>query len=268
MTYTQEQIDHIEQEYYKNLHGLQQLMMDTVVAGQSSSHERVREHLMHGVSRRIKVMEKSIRNIFQQFPLETVRPLSNEILSDVQINLHAFMINLYGIFDNWAWAFVFKHNLLQEIGDRKNVGLFNQIAKRYLPEPLKDYVSKDSIKNWHDSYLKSFRDALAHRIPLYIPPAEFTYEDGAKYNELEAKKMELIKSHDWGQLEELEKKQANIGNPSFCFLHSYNADEASIPILLHPQLLSDSASVVEFGNLFLEHWNNRAYPIIPTKLCC
>jgi hypothetical protein len=32
-------------------------------------------------------------------------------LADVQINLHAFVMNLYGIYDNWAWAYVLRHDL-------------------------------------------------------------------------------------------------------------------------------------------------------------
>jgi hypothetical protein len=32
------------------------------------------------------------------------------------------------------------------------------------------YVTGEPIKSWHGEYLKSFRDALAHRISLYQRP--------------------------------------------------------------------------------------------------
>ncbi len=32
------------------------------------------------------------------------------------------------------------------------------------------YLESSRIKSWHDDHLREFRDALAHRIPLYIPP--------------------------------------------------------------------------------------------------
>jgi hypothetical protein len=49
------------------------------------------------------VLAQCIINIYRLFPPNLERPLSREALSDVQINLHAYVINLWGVFDNWAW---------------------------------------------------------------------------------------------------------------------------------------------------------------------
>lgn len=165
-------------------------MLDTIVAGQDSDHDRVREHLLHGVARRVDVIGRTINNIFNRFPPDTARPLSKDALSDVQINLHALVINLYGVFDNWAWAFVYRHGLVDDISPL-DVGLFRKKTKHHLPTALRDYVSSQHITQWHEEYLKSFRDALVHRIPLYVPPAEVTPADGERYNELEKKKYSL-----------------------------------------------------------------------------
>ena len=98
---------------------------------------------------------------------------------------------------------------------------------------------------------------MAHRIPLYIPPAEFTNKEGERYNDLESKKTELIKAMKWKKLDALYEEQKNIGRPSFMFLHSFEG-EPSRPVLFHPQLLCDGLGVVEFGALYMKYWNERA----------
>jgi hypothetical protein len=255
--YSEEQIEKLEREYIEVCKGLQDLVQHTVVAGQESRHSGVKEHLLHGAARRINVIKRSIENIFTEFPPSTSRPIERDKLYDVQINLHAYVMNLFGIFDNWAWAFVFRHDLLEQVGGKHGVGLFHKNTAKHCPEPLRNYLSSNTIADWHEKYLKSFRDALAHRIPLYIPPAEFTPEEGEHYNQLESRKLDLIRGMRWQELDELYDEQAQIGRPSFVFLHSYE-EEAPKPILFHPQLLCDGLAIVEFGSLYLEHWESVA----------
>ena len=75
---------------------------------------------------------------------------------------------------------------------------------------------------------------------------------------LEAEKVECIKSMKWQRLDEVWLEQAAIGTPCFTFLHAFSEDDPPRPLLLHPQVLSDSRGVVEFGLMFLEHWHERA----------
>ena len=94
-------------------------------------------------------------------------------------------------------------------------------------------------------------------IPLYIPPAELTPEEDKRYNQLESEKIDLIKEMEWHRLDQVYEEQIKIGRPSFVFLHSYE-EEPPKPILLHPQLISDGLTVVEFGLLYIDHWNEVA----------
>lgn len=256
MAYTSEQVSDLLTRLPTVTGDLQTLMLSTVVQGQEAEHPGVREHLLHGAARRVDVIGRTIANIFGRFPPGTERPLAKDALSDVQINMHAFVMNVYGIFDNWAWAFVYRHALENQI-PRRGVGLFQNRTTRYLPLVLRGYLGSHDMTAWHEDYLKSFRDALAHRIPLYVPPAEFTPEEGERYKRLESEKVGLIKAKEWERLDEVWAEQAEIGRPSFCFIHSYSEDEKPKAIFLHPQILSDGMAIVEFGNMFLEHWNDR-----------
>ena len=258
MAYTEEQAAHLVEESSNVSRELQTLMLQTVMQGQTSTDKHVREHVVHGAARRLRTLERGISNIFALFPPSAHQPLPKAVVGDVQVNLHAFLINLSGIFDNWAWAYVMRHQLLERIGDRRGVGLFTDATRKYLPRELRDYLVSKETSGWHSDYLKSFRDALAHRIPPYIPPATFTPEDGEKYNHLESEKIECIKRMDWLRLEEIEHEQPLIGKPCFTFLHSYAEDDAPTVLRLHPQVLSDARTIVEFGSLFLEHWGKYA----------
>lgn len=257
MPYTDEQIAHIGTEYDATLQGLQNLALDCIRHGQMSADPHVQEHMLRGAGRRLSVLRRSIENIYSHFPPETKEKLPRDELSDVQINLHAFVINLYGVFDNFAWAFVLRHGLEADVGGPNQVGMFKAKTRQFLPAPLKAYLEEEETSQWFKDYLKEYRDSLAHRIPLYIPPSIVTEEEGARYNELEAEKLPCITAGDWVRLDEIYAAQETIGVPCFTFLHTFAGSASPKPIFLHPQVLSDGNGVIEFGEMFLKHWHER-----------
>jgi hypothetical protein len=174
MSYSAHQALHITNEKHAVVQELEGLLLQINLQGEGSTDAKVREHLLHGAGRRVWVLKRCIENVFMFFPLETKLPLQRDALSDVQINLHAFVMNLNGIYDNWAWAYVLRHNLEEKIGGRRKVGLFMASTGKHLPEVLAAYLTDTETIKWYEKYVKPFRDALAHRIPLYIPPAELT----------------------------------------------------------------------------------------------
>lgn len=264
MFYSAEQAEQIDRQRFDVVTELQDLQLQIVAQGQPlEATSRVREHLLHGAARRVGVIRRSIENVFALFPPTTPYPLSRDDLADVQINLHAFVMNLYGIYDNWAWAYVLRHKLESVIGGRRRIGLFIDATRNCLPSPLKTYLTSSTTTEWHEKYAKSYRDALAHRIPPYIPPAEFTPEEGKRYNELENEKVQCIRNRQWERLDQVWAEQAALGRPSFTFLHAYTEDEPPQPIILHLQMLCDGKAVAEFGHLFLKHWHEHAKPINP-----
>ena len=103
MIYTPEQIDQITHEKSKVLNRLIDLKMTlTFQFAPTLQSERAREYLLHGICRRLDVLHQSIRNVFEIFPLNRENHLTHVELSNVEINLHAFTINIYGLLDNVA----------------------------------------------------------------------------------------------------------------------------------------------------------------------
>jgi hypothetical protein len=258
MGYTPEQVNTLLQDLELVSRELRDLQLEGLVQYQASDNKLVRDQLAHGVGRRVSVIQKSIEQIFHLFPPHQTTPLRRDVLTSVQIFLHSCVMNVSGVFDNWAWAFLFRHGLERRVRDRQSVSLFKEETQKFLPATLREYLQSGDIATWHEKYLKGYRDALAHRIPLYIPPATWTDEDKARYERLEAEKVECIRKHEWDRIDAISDEQDGIGRPCFMFLHEFSADEDAKPVVLHPQVICDGKTVVDFGKRFYAHWHEHS----------
>ena len=218
----------------------------------------VQHHLTHGFGRRVGMMQRALFGIFAVFPPTQQTPLKPERLQEAQSHLHVFTINLAGLFDNLAWAFVLRHNLLDRIGDPRRVGMFKAATRRFFTPTLRSYLTTDPIAAWQRDYLTTYRDALAHRIPPYIPPAHMTDDEAARLEALSAQELECVRSQDWGRLEQVRQEQSQLGEPCFVFMHEFSSDREARPVLLHPQLITDCATVAECGDRFFSTWHEPA----------
>ena len=258
MPYSKERIQDLARHYGLTIQELRELQTACVRACDGIDNPSVLEHLTHGAGRRLSVLIRAIENSFYILDPELTRPLERDALVDLQINLHAFLINIVGIFDNWAWCFCFRHNLADVLENQTNVDLFKRNLQSKLPAPLRDHLTQESTRTWHKRYLKNYRDALAHRIPPYIPPSRIDPSDADRYRALEAERTPCILAGNWERLEQIKVETEALEHPVFAFLHSYSVDSGPKPIVLHPQLLSDAMTVTEFGRKFMAHWHERA----------
>src|SRR5438093_1367167 len=72
---------------------------------------RGREYLIHGVCRRLKTIHRCLHDIFGAFPPAREQLLDDDERSRVEVALQAFLINLFGVFDNAAWVFLHEKNI-------------------------------------------------------------------------------------------------------------------------------------------------------------
>jgi hypothetical protein len=191
------------------------------------------------------------------FPPDTTTPLARDALMNVTVNLHAFLINLCGVFDNWAWAFVLRHGLMPKVGDRRRIGLFNPKTTRFLPLGLRNYLESDPMAGWQKDYLANYRDSLAHRIPPYVPPLQVTPQNGDRWRQLWEEAGLAIKAQDWDRHARLEAERSRIESPCFCFALAMSETE-SRPVLFHAQMIADSRSAAAIGQRFLDSWHEIA----------
>ncbi|WP_241047134.1 hypothetical protein [Pseudoxanthomonas sp. LH2527] len=261
MKYSKEQIRELESTVGDRLEGLTRLKRKCITSPGPGDPPAVAEYMHHGVSRRLGMLVHTIASVFSEFPTTTTAKLERDVLMRVQANLHAFYINLVGTFDNFAWCYVHLHSL--DVGGPLNVDMFKPKLQQRLPPDVSSYLASDETQNWHKNYLKNYRDALAHRIPMYVPSSAFVEDEGKRYKELEAQINEAIMSHEFDLVDRLRNEQDALGSPSFMFAHSFYEKGATGPLILHPQMLVDTATVIEFGNLFLDHWRTPPVPLSP-----
>jgi hypothetical protein len=261
MIYTPEQIDQITHEKSKVLNRLIDIQMIlTSQLAPTLQSERAREYLLHGICRRLTLLHQSIRNVFEIFPVTRENQLTQVELSNIEINLHAFTINIYGLLDNVAWVFVFENKLENNIqGSRRGVGLFSKYVIKHFPDRIKEYLHSDRIQQWYRDYAKNYRDALVHRIPLYVPPYNIDPKDAERYREYDSKISERMSVGDFDSIDELRKDRDSIGSISGAFLHSYLDQDAAKPVMFHAQMLADSNTVIEIIRVIVLNKETGSY---------
>lgn len=252
--YTDENIDRLQAKYYELQTRINDISAWSLAFLPNAIKSKIAiEYMQHGVCRRLKVIGRSCQNIFDILPLDRQTILSSDELNDIQINLHAFLINVHGILDNIAWVYVWEFDVksLQSPRSRKKVSLFNKEIQELLHLDIKNHLNTEEFKSWFSEYAKIYRDALAHRIPVYVPPFQITHENGIKFNELnqEINNMLYETNFDNTKLQELYAEQSELTEICCLFLHSFNEDNKN-PIPLHKQLLEDISKIILITDAF------------------
>lgn len=151
---------------------------------------------------------------------------------------------------------------------KKDIGLFSKKTQSHFPVNIRAFLNSEHITKWYTEYSKNYRDALAHRIPMYIRPFIIIEEDQEKYLALEKE----IRALDYtiptnsSLYDELRAKQRELGKPSLVFRHSF--EEKSPSVLLHSQVIIDYLTIEELVNRICDElWPtlNDKRSLNPTK---
>lgn len=252
--YNEKSAERILSKYQKvdSLHHKYLINLGTYLAPMLKN-DKAREYLLHGVSRRIGTLTRCVHNVFELFPLTTEVPLEKNDLSDLDINLHAFFVNISGLLDNLAWVIVADQDLLGKKKNGKvnrlNVGLLKTETQLHMRPCIKAVVQSTTFTNWHEEYCKDYRDSLVHRIPLYVPPYVVNKAKKEEYLTLR-RKLEDYSIFD--QHEDIRTQMARLGKACPIFAHSLNE---SRPIRIHTQMLEDLTSLEVIIDEFCKDWN-------------
>jgi hypothetical protein len=208
--------------------------------GHNFSNAKAKEYAHHGFARRIQTLARCIENVFR-------------FVADAAINIQAAIGNAYGCVDNLAWVWVSESGLSL---DRRDVGLrrHHQKVRETLSYEFCTYLS--TLDSWFE-YLVEYRDAFAHRIPLYVPPGGAlrpNHERAQELENLKAAALSAFRPHEYERLHQ-EQMKLFIFRPLIC--HSFN--EMVAPYAFHPQLIADFLTVEQLGEKMLAELD-RARP--------
>jgi hypothetical protein len=254
MHYSDKAVNELETAHAELRLHYKELFIQTFSFAGRLKNERAREYMLHGVGRRLGLLQRCVDNMFRLFPASRMEKLSDGDLLDLEINLHAFLINTYGVIENIALALAYENDLIAhsretlnpgscpvvQVKHMKDVNLFNKEFQSLLNRNLSAYLSQESMREWYKQYAKNYRDALAHRIPPYVPPAALNDQQQRRYADLGH---ELSYERNLQRIEEIQHEQISLGTSNPLFIHSYS--ESAQALYLHPQLIVDFRTVEE-----------------------
>jgi hypothetical protein len=224
--------------------------LETAILTRKYKHDRAIDFAKHGLSRRLQTLRHCLDRTFEVVPPQSDNPSRSE-LQDATAFIQTFVVNTYGAIDNLAHIWCLEFPVKDCHGNELNpkfIGLTpkNTTIRKTLPSPFKENM--EARDEWF-RYLTNYRDALAHRIPLYIIPRILNEAAQAEYRKIEARKSTAISERDWPAFHELNARQDRIGIFEPYIVHSL--DGGAVPMRFHPQMVCDMATVVEIGEQLL-----------------
>ena len=203
--------------------------------------EAAREFAIYGFVRRINILKQCVSDVFALLPPESDDVPAIETRTDAVICIQAFVINAFGAIDNLAWVWVKEKSITKKDGNplpNNWVGLRrnNKLVVSTLSDDLQVHLA--GLAKWF-GYLEEFRHALAHRIPLYIPPYTILKANEDEYARLYKLMNEL--GYNPEEYQRISQELAKLKRFVPSMLHS----SKSAPF--HPQMLSDFEVVIQLG---------------------
>jgi hypothetical protein len=250
MYFSSEDLKVIKREYLSVPSKFQNL--STAYVTRKYNDPRAHEYAVHGFLRRFKILARCINRIFDILPSTQAELPSADELSDVCINIQAFILIVFGSTDNLAWVWKIEKNLTKSNGSpipNTRVGLRkkNTDVRISFSEEFHDYLKRLDV--WFD-HLENFRDALAHKIPIYIPPYMLPRDKEVSYRELENLAIEALGRLDFEEFKRLSSEQKSLVSFIPHMTHSF-LEEAAL-VMFHPQILADFNTIEELGRKMLE----------------
>ncbi len=220
-------------------------------------NDKAQEFAQHGLCRRLRLMTRCIKKVFEILPPETREVPETDVIHDVTVHLQAFLFNAYGCLDNLAHIWVQEMNVKGEDGQlirRSRIGFGdqNQEVLDSLPDTLTNFLSE--IRDWRKN-LESFRHALAHRIPLYIPPGYLIKEKEEEYHKLQRRINDAVRKLDFEMVDRLEEEQSAL--LSFHPIATHSFDEDPKIMFFHVQMLNDFHIVQEIASKLHSCFDSR-----------
>ncbi len=221
---------------------------------------RAREFAHHGFGRRLSMLMRAINVVYDLLPPDQQQEdiPSHDTVTEATMAIQAFVINTSGCIDNLAWVWVHERNIHNADGtpiNKNHVGLrsHNASVRSTFTQGFRDYL--DTREDWF-AHLTTFRDALAHRVPLYIPPYIITPELLDQYNALSAQANAAAAQGNIDGYWEADAARDALG--IFRPWMTNAVTEGGNPMVFHAQLIADYNTVDEIGREMLAELDRTA----------
>lgn len=256
MFFDTSKLDQLNEEYSKIREKYELLLLKYIKL--DLKNKTASEYCMHGFLRRLETLKKCIENVYAICPPEKIDKLFKDDLLDLTINLQSFIFNVFGCLDNLAWIWVNEKQLKNEKGILLSGSAVGFMSKKKNKTIIESFSQKfqnylNEMSQWYKEYLKEYRHALAHRIPLYIPPFSLNQEEFKQYEKLEKQKLMARSQNNFQLLSHIIEEQDRLGK--FVPLMKHSFEENSHLVVFHAQILADWNTIVDIAEKFLDEFS-------------
>jgi hypothetical protein len=214
------------------------------------SDELARENLYHGFLRRLGTVVRCIQNTFAICPPDQDRKLSREEEIDLRIQLQTHILNAFGCLDNLAWIWVLERKVTDNGKEirRGKVGFSKKCdrVRNSLPSDVLEVLKNQT--RWLED-ITNVRDALSHRIPIYVPPYFLTQEEGLTWKALEVQMLTALARENLEDVNRFEKARDALGQFRPIMMHS--DEKGTSAIAFHAKILQDFEVITELADKLL-----------------
>ena len=213
------------------------------------------EFARQGFLRRLKILAHCIEEVFKSVPPDITQPPEAYERLNAVVYLQAFIFNVFGCIDNLAHVWVKERGLTEKDGKPlpKNwIGFSkkHKTVRKSLSKEFQDYLA--GLNMWFEN-LESFRHALAHRIPPYIPPYSVLEDKLCEYEEIEARINEARMRGDCTKVDRLKDEKKALVRFEPVITHSFS--ENARKVYFHAQMIADFNTVEGIAQKLLEEFD-------------
>ena len=228
---------------------LQELMLHAIETSKSLTNADAQNYMRYGAGRRLGMMAHAYREIYAIAPPAQENPLSHDDEQSISRDINILYLHTRGVLDNFAWSFLHETNapkaerIVAEDKGRMKVDLFHPQFKQLCPAIATIEADINTHRDWNAD-VKARRDPVAHRIPLYVPPAVIAEEEEATYSALSQQHLDLAVAHDFEGSQAAVAKLDTLGKFRPVFMH--DPAEGTIPI--YPTVPTDMAHIIRISH--------------------
>jgi hypothetical protein len=210
--------------------------------------ERGKEFGQQGFTRRLGSLIRCIKNVYELIPPEREEAPDDDTRHDAELQVQAFVFHTFGAADNLAWIWVSEKNVTHNGAplSKGSIGIRKEKVRASYTPAFRAYL--DGLAPWF-GYLESFRHALAHRIPLYIPPYIVTHANEVAYRDLGQRMQQASEQFNFALYEQLKAEQRALTAFRPWMQHSFI--EQGQPMVFHVQMLADFNTIDEMAKKML-----------------
>jgi len=214
--------------------------------------EGAKKHLAHGFSRRMGILNSNFMGIIGIANPERTTPLNDDERNELTLHLNSFYFHIRGALDNLAWCLAYEFKILGDVkeearGFQAKVSLFGKAFQDGLEEREVPFLGLLKELSAWSMDMKTFRDPIAHRIPLYAIPSVLSQEEATQYQETFKRAMSVSAE---GKLEEAEVLLSKV-NALGSYVPAFSGTFETSPYSIYPQVTEDYAYLIKIGDAII-----------------